>query len=92
VSDDEVGVPFVSGLLEETLHHYALTEIKYKARPKQQKSLYFGRSGSPEKQSKQDQDELKIKGKWKELYVGLVVQLTDLAFGEELDTLKELIK
>jgi hypothetical protein len=79
-------------LLEDTLHQYALTEIKYKPRPKQQKSMYFGKSGSPDKHSKQEEEEMLIKEKWKELYLGLTKRITDLAFSEENEEVREIIK
>ena len=59
--DTDSGIPFISSLLEDTLHAYAVTEIKYKSKMKQQKSLYFGRSGSPDKISKQEEEEQQIK-------------------------------
>ena len=54
--DSEEGVSYASALLEDTLHHYVNLELKYKTKPKHQKSLYLGTSGSPNKQSKQDQE------------------------------------
>jgi hypothetical protein len=54
--------------------------------------MYFGRKGSPEKVSKQEEDELYIKEKWKDLMLGLITRLTDLAFSEEAEELKETIK
>lgn len=53
--DTEAGFPFIASLLEDTLHAYVVTEIKYKTKIKQQKSLYFGKSGSPEKISREEE-------------------------------------
>lgn len=80
MSDIDDGLPFVTSLLEDSLQLYANLEIKYKPKPKQQASMYFGRKGSPEKVSKQEEDELYIKEKWKDLMLGLITRLTDLAF------------
>ena len=40
VVDSEGGLNFISNLLEDTLHHLTLTEIKYKSKPKQQIQPY----------------------------------------------------
>ena len=61
VMHSESGLTFVASLLEDTLHHYNQTELKYKSKPKQQKSLYFGKNGSPEKHSKHEEAEMQIK-------------------------------
>ena len=90
--NSEDGLNYTSALLDDTLTHYVTLELKYKTKPKHQKSLYLGKSGSPDKVSKHDQEESLIKEKWKELYIALVVQLTDLAFAEENSQLKELIQ
>lgn len=60
-SDSETGVPFFEKLVEDVLQLYGTLEVKYRPKPKQQQSLYFGRKGSPEKQNKQEEDELAIK-------------------------------
>jgi hypothetical protein len=54
--DSSEGLTYTSTLLEDTLNHYVNLELKYKTKPKHQKSLYLGTSGSPNKQSKQDQE------------------------------------
>jgi len=53
--DNEDGLNFISALLEDVLNHYVNLELKYKTKPKHQKSLYLGRNGSPEKVSKHDE-------------------------------------
>jgi hypothetical protein len=54
--DVDVGVPFFEKLLEDTLLLFGNLEIKYKPKPKQQQSLYFGKKGSPDKLSRQDEE------------------------------------
>lgn len=46
-------MPFLEKLLEDVIQLYGSLEVKYKPKPKQQQSMYFGRKGSPEKVSKQ---------------------------------------
>lgn len=53
MNDEESGMPYLQKLVEESLQLFANLEIKYKPRPKQQQSMYFGRKGSPEKSNKQ---------------------------------------
>lgn len=38
---------FLSSLLTDSLQLYSNLLIKYKPKPKQQESLYFGRKGNP---------------------------------------------
>lgn len=55
IEDEKIGHDFISSLLEESLHNYAVSEIKYKIKPKQQHQMYFGISGTPEKKSKEEE-------------------------------------
>lgn len=43
---------FIENLTEDTLNRYSVLFLKYKPKPKQQNSMYFGKSGSPAKVSK----------------------------------------
>ena len=53
IHDEESGHPFFEKLVDDILQLYSGLEIKFKPKPKQQQSLYFGKNGSPLKSSKQ---------------------------------------
>lgn len=92
LNDSEAGSPFLLALLAESLQLYGSLVVKYKVRPKQQESMYFGRKGNPDKVNKQEEDEFAIKDKWKELLLELIISLTDFAFADNGEDLREAIK
>jgi hypothetical protein len=47
IGDSDMGITFFEKLLEDILQLYGNLEVRYKPKPKQQQSLYFGRKGSP---------------------------------------------
>lgn len=65
-------------LIEEVLYAYAVTFVKYKPKHKTNNQLYFGRSGNPEAISKDDEMDLRVSKKWRELYLNLAHQLIAL--------------
>jgi hypothetical protein len=54
--------------------------------------MYFGRKGSPEKVNKQEEEELVIKEKWKQVLLGLVLALLELFLSQENEDMKELVR
>lgn len=92
MGEEEAGVPFLEKLVEEVLQLYGSLEVRYKPRPKQQQSMYFGRKGSPERVSKQEEAELLVKEKWKQVLLGLVMALLDLFLSQQSEDLKQLLK
>jgi hypothetical protein len=69
----------LSNFTEETLFGYAITFMKYRPKHKLNSQLYFGHKGNPDPLSKEDELDLRIGLRWKDIYLGEVMHLLKMA-------------
>jgi hypothetical protein len=77
INDFEFGLPFFEKVVEEALNLLGSLEVKYKFKLKQN-SPYLGKKGPLDKIAKQQDDELVIKDKEKQILLGFIISIVEL--------------